>query len=83
MDILSIFQIIICYLLLFMSVQILSMIIKLFCNECICIYLLLQNKTSDFIETFHILSYIFTYCGSKVGGQTIEGKRGVADYNLL
>ena len=38
--------------------------------------MLLQNETSDFIETFCTPSYILTHSGSKVGGQTIEGKRG-------
>ena len=38
--------------------------------------ILLQNETSDFIETFCMLSYTLTHFGSKVGSQTIEGKRG-------
>ena len=46
-------------------------------------YILLQNETSDFIEPFYMLSYIFTHCESKEDSKTLKGTGGVADYNLL
>ena len=45
--------------------------------------ILLKNETSDFIEIFFMLSYILTHSGSKVGGETIEGKKGATEIPLI